>query len=101
MNAWDHAMVGIGSEWRSGDRGANDALEKLEKQILKLRAKWRDTKRYKDKEAEAAPASPSCAGGLKCKESQSHGRGAKGSAPARSRAARKSFASIIATAASP
>lgn len=55
LNAWDHAMVGIGSD-TDLVIAANDALEKLEKQILKLRNKWRDTKRYKDKEAEAAPA---------------------------------------------
>ena len=62
MNAWDHALVGIGS---NGDleKAASDALDKLEKQILKIRNKWRDTKRHKDKEAmvsavvSAAPAS--------------------------------------------
>lgn len=44
LTAFDHTMVGAGS--------ANDlptalsaAIEKLEKQILKLRAKWRDTHR--------------------------------------------------------
>jgi len=55
LNAWDHAMVGIGSD-TDLVIAANDALDKLEKQILKLRNKWRDTKRRKDKEAEAAPA---------------------------------------------
>jgi len=54
LNAWDHAMVGIGSD-TDLVTAANDALDKLEKQILKLRNKWRDTKRHKDKEAEAAP----------------------------------------------
>lgn len=55
MNAWDHAFVGVGSD-TDLVIAANDALDKLEKQILKLRNKWRDTKRHKDKEAEAAPA---------------------------------------------
>ncbi len=55
MNAWDHALVGIGSD-ADLVTAANDALAKIEKQILKLRNKWRDTKRHKDKEAEAAPA---------------------------------------------
>lgn len=55
LNAWDHALVGIGSD-ADLEIAANDALAKLEKQILKLRNKWRDTKRHKDKEAEAAPA---------------------------------------------
>ena len=55
MNAWDHALVGIGSD-TDLVTASNDALAKLEKQILKLRNKWRDTKRHKDKEAEAAPA---------------------------------------------
>ena len=53
VNAWDHAMVGVGSN-TDLEIAANDALDKLEKQILKLRNKWRDTKRHKDKEAEAA-----------------------------------------------
>ena len=60
INAFDHAMVGAGSD---GDLVAamNDALEKLEKQVIRLRSKWRDTKRHKDKETlvspEPAPAS--------------------------------------------
>ena len=60
MNAWDHALVGVGSD---GDpvKAAHDALDKLEKQLLKLRNKWRDTKRHKEKEiagpaVEAVPA---------------------------------------------
>ncbi|HLG97754.1 MAG TPA: ribosome-associated translation inhibitor RaiA [Bryobacteraceae bacterium] len=58
MNAWDHAIVGVGSD-TDLVLAANDALEKLEKQVLKLRNKWRDTKRHKDKEAEAsAPVPP-------------------------------------------
>ena len=55
VNAWDHAMVGIGTD-ADLVMAANSALEKLEKQLLKLRTKWRDTKRYKDKESEAAAA---------------------------------------------
>jgi putative sigma-54 modulation protein len=53
INAFDHAMVGVGSD---GDLliAMSDALEKLEKQIIRLRAKWRDTRRHKDKEAIAA-----------------------------------------------
>jgi putative sigma-54 modulation protein len=54
VNAWDHAMVGAGSD-RDLETAANEATERLEKQILKLRNKWRDTKRHKNKEAEAAP----------------------------------------------
>jgi len=50
FNAWDHSFVGIGSD-RDLEVAANTALDKLEKQILKLRAKWRDTRRHKDKEA--------------------------------------------------
>lgn len=53
LNAWDHAMVGVGSN-PDLVTAANDALDKLEKQILKLLNKWRDTKRHKDKGAEAA-----------------------------------------------
>ena len=46
FNAWDHSFVGVGSD-RDLVVAANTALEKLEKQILKLRTKWRDTKRYR------------------------------------------------------
>jgi len=54
MNAWDHALVGVGS---NGDvmKAAHDALDKLEKQLLKIRNKWRDTKRHKDKEVAGVP----------------------------------------------
>jgi ribosome hibernation promoting factor len=52
LNAWDHGMVGAGSG-KDVVTAANDALEKLEKQVLKLRNKWRDTKRKKDKESGA------------------------------------------------
>jgi ribosome hibernation promoting factor len=54
INAWDHAMVGVASD---GDlaTAAHEALDKLEKQVLKLRNKWRDTKRHKTKEAGVAP----------------------------------------------
>jgi putative sigma-54 modulation protein len=69
FNAWDHSFVGVGSD-RDLVVAANTALEKLEKQILKLRTKWRDTKRYKDKEAaatvpeaKAAPAASRPKGG--------------------------------------
>jgi len=57
LNAWDHALVGVGS---NGDmvKAAHDALDKIEKQILKIRTKWRDTKRHKDKEAVASPPAP-------------------------------------------
>lgn len=60
VNAWDHALVGVGSD-ADLEKAAHDALEKLEKQLVKLRSKWRDTKRHKDKETigevvELAPA---------------------------------------------
>ncbi len=61
--------MGIGSD-RDLEVAANTALDKLEKQILKLRNKWRDTKRTKNKEAviSAAPvpeAAPLRAKGVK------------------------------------
>jgi putative sigma-54 modulation protein len=56
INAWDHALVGIATD---GDVAvaANEALERLEKQLLKLRARWRDTTRVRDKEADGEKAS--------------------------------------------
>ena len=57
INAWDHAMVGIGS---SSDlmTAVHEALERLEKQILKLRNKFRDTHRRNDKAACAERVAP-------------------------------------------
>jgi len=61
-NAWDHAMVGVGSN-TDLTMAANEAVERLEKQILKLRNKFRDTKRHKEKgaerESERAPSQQS------------------------------------------
>jgi len=58
MHAWDHALVGIAT---NGDiaAAAHEAFDRLEKQLLKLRARWRDTKRVRDKEADGEKASAS------------------------------------------
>ena len=54
VNYHNHQLVGIGS---SVDlfTAINSAIEKLEKQVIKVRAKWRDTKRVPRKEEAAAP----------------------------------------------
>src|SRR5580700_7294787 len=51
LHAWDHDLVGIASD---GDISvaAHEAFDRLEKQLLKLRARWRDTTRVRDKEAD-------------------------------------------------
>jgi putative sigma-54 modulation protein len=58
VHAWDHALVGIAT---NGDIAvaAHEAFDRLEKQLLKLRARWRDTKRVRDKEADGEKASAS------------------------------------------
>jgi putative sigma-54 modulation protein len=48
FNAWEHSFVGVGSD-RDLEVAAHKALDKLEKQIVKLRTKWRDTSRHKGK----------------------------------------------------
>ena len=53
MNAWDHALVGVGSD-RDLVTAADGAIERLEKQVIKLRTKFRDTTRYKGKTSGAA-----------------------------------------------
>ena len=53
IHAFDHAMVGVGSN-TDLFMAMSEALEKLEKQIIRLRSKWRDTKRHKDKAALAS-----------------------------------------------
>jgi putative sigma-54 modulation protein len=57
MNAWDHALVGVGT---NSDlvTAALAAVDRLEKQILKVRAKLRDTKRHKRIDAGLPPAVP-------------------------------------------
>jgi putative sigma-54 modulation protein len=56
VRAWDHALVGIAT---NGDAAlaAHEAFERLEKQVLKLRTRWRDTTRVRDKEADGVKAS--------------------------------------------
>lgn len=44
VNYYDHPMVGIASD-ADAFTALNSAMDKLEKQILKTRGKWRDTKR--------------------------------------------------------
>lgn len=44
MNFYDHALVGEGAD-ADLPTAVNHAIEKLEKQLLKLRARWRDTHR--------------------------------------------------------
>ncbi len=53
IRAMDHDIVGVGSDGDL-DVASNDALDRLEKQILRLRNKWRDTKRKKEKGSEPA-----------------------------------------------
>jgi putative sigma-54 modulation protein len=54
MNAWDHALVGVGTD-RDLVTAADGAIDRLEKQVLKLRAKFRE-KRHHGKASDGAPA---------------------------------------------
>lgn len=58
INAKGHALVGIATD-ADLSLAAHMAFDKLEKQVLKLGARWRDTKRVLDKEADGAKASES------------------------------------------
>jgi putative sigma-54 modulation protein len=57
VNYHNHELVGEGS---NADliTAIHSAIEKLEKQSIKVRAKWRDTKRTPRKEAASAPPEP-------------------------------------------
>lgn len=58
VNFYDHSLVGVGS---GSDffTAMSAALDRTEKQALKIREKWRDTKRgAKDKSLDAAPVEP-------------------------------------------
>jgi putative sigma-54 modulation protein len=60
MNALDHALVGIATDADIAV-AAHEAFARLEKQLLKLRSRWRDTKRVRDKEADGEKASATLA----------------------------------------
>jgi putative sigma-54 modulation protein len=64
MHAWDHALVGVGTD-RDLVTAADAAVERLEKQLLKLRAKFRDTNRYKGKGVSAPQAAEPAASSSK------------------------------------
>ena len=71
LNAFDHSLVCIGS---SGDIGQalSEAAEKFEHQVVKMRAKWRDTTRKADisiaePAVPAAPTKPKAAAPVKSK----------------------------------
>jgi putative sigma-54 modulation protein len=55
VNYYNHPLVGIGA---AGDllTAVSSAIEKLEKQVLKSRAKWRDTKRDPQQALKSKPA---------------------------------------------
>jgi putative sigma-54 modulation protein len=57
VNYHNHELVSIGSNV-DPITAIHSAIEKLEKQSIKVRAKWRDTQRTPRKEAAAAPAEP-------------------------------------------
>lgn len=57
VNYHNHQLVGIGSN-ADMITAIHSAIEKLEKQSIKVRAKWRDTKRAPRKEAAPAPQEP-------------------------------------------
>jgi len=57
VNYYNHQLVGIGSNV-DPINAIHAAIEKLEKQSIKVRAKWRDTKRTPRKEEAAAKPEP-------------------------------------------
>ena len=57
INAFDHALVCAGKD-ADLETAANTAMDKLEKQVVKMREKWRDTKRSVSKEEVVAATAP-------------------------------------------
>src|ERR1700733_9038310 len=49
INAYDHSLVGVGAD-ADLYTAMQAATEKLEKQVLKMREKWRETRRHHTKE---------------------------------------------------
>jgi len=60
INYFNHPLVGLGSD-TDLFTAIHSAAEKLEKQAVKARTKWRDTKRSSRKTAPAEPAEPAAA----------------------------------------
>jgi putative sigma-54 modulation protein len=50
LNVWDHALVGVGTN-RDLITASDDAVDRLEKQLVKLRTKFHDNKRHAGKDA--------------------------------------------------
>jgi putative sigma-54 modulation protein len=57
VNYHNHELVGVGSNVEL-TTAIHEAIEKLEKQSIKVRAKWRDTKRSPRKQAAPPPSEP-------------------------------------------
>jgi ribosomal subunit interface protein len=93
MNAWDHALVGIATD---GDLAvaAHEAFERLEKQLLKLRARWRDTKRRarQGSRRRKRPAQTLPGGGRPASKKAAAARPARQESRAQAGVSRQSFA---------
>jgi len=91
VRAWDHDLVGIAAD---GDISvaAHEAFDRLEKQLLKLRARWRDTKRVRDKEADGQKGNDSLqVAGNSSKSKPAKAASVKASAGAKKGARRQVF----------
>jgi putative sigma-54 modulation protein len=77
MHAWDHALVGIATDADIA-LAAHEAFDRLEKQLLKLRTKWRDTKRVRDKEADGEKASAALQPPARQPRAANHAKGSAG-----------------------
>lgn len=81
LNAFDHALVGQGAD-RDLFTAVSQALDKLEKQILKMRAKWRTIKRHKEAPQRTPERAEAAALHSQAKPETPHkGRPSNGSAP--------------------
>jgi len=69
LNAWDHQIVALGAD-SDLFTSTHAALEKLEKQVAKLRAKWRDNRRSKVAISEPETIEPPSAKAQKGKSSK-------------------------------
>ena len=57
FNVWDHQLVAVGTD-ADLFAAVSGAVDHLEKQLAKLRTKWRDTKRHKAAPNGAEPQAP-------------------------------------------
>ena len=84
VNVWDHRVVAVGAD-ADLFAAVSSAVDNLEKQLAKMRTKWRDTKRHKDSIRQPEAETPVNGASAKAAPAKA---ARKGAAPAKRRSPR-------------